>query len=128
MNNKGFTLIELLVAVAITGILASLAVVNFIEYRKDTFNTVAQSDLRTAGTAQEAYFVDNSEYLSCNGAIDCEQLPGFLASKDPDSPTASINPFNFQVTGDTFLGTAKHKKGTKTFIIDSTEGSLKETP
>ena len=127
MNNKGFTLIELLVAIAITGILATAAVVNFIEYRQATFNTVAQSDLRTAVTAQEAYFTDNTEYLPCNDAIGCEQLPGFLASKDPNG-VASLNTFNFEVSENNFVGTARHKSGTKTFMVDSTEGNIRETP
>ena len=80
-NQKGFTLIELLVTVAIIGILASIAIPQFADYKKRAFNSRAQSDLRNLSTSQEAYYSDNEEYASC-GNITCETLlPGFNASE-----------------------------------------------
>ncbi|MFQ5916301.1 MAG: type IV pilin protein [Candidatus Binatia bacterium] len=58
----GFTLIELLVVIAIIGILAAIAIPQFAAYRNRGFQAQVWSDLRNAGTSQEAYFVDNNKY------------------------------------------------------------------
>ncbi len=60
--DKGFTLIELLVVIAIIGILAAIAIPQFAAYRKRGYTAQVWSDLRNAGTAEEAYYVDNNDY------------------------------------------------------------------
>ena len=75
-NQKGFTLIELLVVIAIIGILAAIAIPQFKEYRKRAFDAGARSDLRNSAVAEEAYFVDNDSYKTCDTS-DCPTLlPG----------------------------------------------------
>lgn len=68
-KEKAFTLIEVLVVVSIVGVLSSMAIAHFTHYRTDTYNTAAKADLRTAGTAQEAYFVENNTYSSALGPL-----------------------------------------------------------
>ena len=63
-DQKGFTLIELMLVIAIIGILAAIAIPQFEFYRKRTYNSVAESDLKSACTAQEAYYVDNLTYTN----------------------------------------------------------------
>jgi type IV pilus assembly protein PilA len=75
-NEKGFTLIELLIVVAILGVLAGLAVAQFVSYRTRSYNTVAESDLRNAATAQEAYYTTHEIYSS-----DVGNLIGFTVSQ-----------------------------------------------
>ncbi len=55
-NNKGFTLIELMIVIAIIGILAAIAIPNFIAYRNKSFCSRAESDANTIAAAIADYF------------------------------------------------------------------------
>jgi type IV pilus assembly protein PilA len=63
---QGFTLIELLVVMAIVSILTAIAVPQYDAYKKRSFDLRAATDLHNIATAEEAYFMDNEEYLSCS--------------------------------------------------------------
>jgi len=54
-NRKGFTLIELMIVVAIIGILAALAIPNFLTYQARARQTESQTNLGGINTAQIAY-------------------------------------------------------------------------
>ncbi len=55
-NQKGFTLIELMIVIAIIGILAAIAIPNFISYRDKAFCSATESDAHAIASSMADYF------------------------------------------------------------------------
>lgn len=66
-NNKGFTLIELMIVVAIIGILAAIAIPNFMSYQCKAKQAEAKNLLGAARTAAEVYYAEYSTYTDTIG-------------------------------------------------------------
>jgi type IV pilus assembly protein PilA len=61
-KNKGFTLIELMIVVAIIGILAAIAVPNFLKFVAKTRRAEVKTNLEAIYKAELAYFGERDRY------------------------------------------------------------------
>jgi type IV pilus assembly protein PilA len=64
-NQKGFTLIELMIVVAIIGILAAIAIPNFLRYQLKAKTAEAKTNIGAIKTSQEAWKAENDFYANC---------------------------------------------------------------
>ena len=69
---KGFTLIELMIVVAIIGILAAIAIPNFLRYQAKTKQSEAKTNLSSIFTTQISYFGEEDTFAPTLGVLGWE--------------------------------------------------------
>jgi len=96
-KKEGFTLIELLIVVAIIGIIAGIAIPNFLGARSKARVTRAFADMRAIADALEMYYVDNTAYPAAPDE-EGDPIPGLSPTYMTSSPRI---PFPEQFIGTT---------------------------
>ena len=114
-KSAGFTLVEILVVIAVIGLLAAIAIPQFITYRSEAIDAEMKSDLRNASIVIEAYYAKQTV------------LPASLAEtvgygfQSTDGVTVSfviLSPTSYRVTAAKTGGTQPN------FTYDSATGSI----
>jgi len=108
MIKNGFTLIELLIAVAIIGILASLAYPSYQDSVRKTHRAEAQGDLMELASFMERYYTENNRYRTGGGGA--VALP-FTQSPRTGTAFYQITQGNLTDTSYTLTATAQATGG-----------------
>jgi type IV pilus assembly protein PilA len=70
---RGFTLIELMIVVAIIGILAAIAVPNFVKFTARARQSEVKSNLKGFSTAAKSYFAEQATFVCGDCGFQPEQ-------------------------------------------------------
>ncbi len=73
-SKKGFTLIELMIVVAIIGILAAIAIPNFLRFQLKSKSSEGKVNIAAIRTAEESYLAEFGSYVSA--AVFPAAVPG----------------------------------------------------
>ena len=109
---KGFTLIELVIAVAIIGILTSVAVLGYNQYKVRGYDAHSKQALKDMHLLCNAYWLDTDPEQGCDLPIIKGTYYGFNQNADV---VATLPPSPL----DNFCASAKHNSSPNTFSIDS---------
>ena len=92
-NRKGFTLVELMIVVAIIGILAAIAIPNFLQFRLKAKTSEAKSNLGAIRSTQVAYYAEWDTWVGNQTPVPIAVRAGDPA-KQPWIPAGSVSRFS----------------------------------
>jgi type IV pilus assembly protein PilA len=104
-NRKGFTLVELMIVVAIIGILAAIAIPNFLQFRLKAKTSEAKSNLGAIRSTEVAYFAEWDYYIGNQAPTPITDRTG-NANKEPWVTSTRFSILGFAPEGNVFYSYA----------------------
>ena len=84
MKQKGFTLVEIMIVVAIIGLLAAIAIPNFVKARQTAQTNACINNMRQIESAKEQYALENG--LTTGGEVTDPQIGAYIKGGYPTCP------------------------------------------
>ena len=100
VRKGGFTLIELMIVVAIIGILAAIAIPNFLRFQLKAKSSEGKTNLAAIRTAEQSYYSEFGSYVSSQGVSPANTT---TSSKVAFTGTAGFNTIGWAPEGLVFF-------------------------
>jgi prepilin-type N-terminal cleavage/methylation domain-containing protein len=92
-NRKaGFTLVEIMIVVAIIGLLAAIAIPNFVRARQTAQKNACINNLRQIDGAKEQYALENN--LGAAASVTSGNVASYIKSGFPKCPSSGVYSVN----------------------------------
>ena len=115
--------------VIIIGILAAVAIPIYLNQRKAAWNSTTQSDVKNASLVVETAMTNNNGKFDGGWAASYTEGKSKLGSSDQEITVSKDVTIKIEAgaDGNAYVITGTNDNGgTKTYVYDSTEGSVKE--
>ncbi len=99
-NKSGFTLVEIMIVVAIIGLLAAIAIPNFVKARTTAQKNTCIANLKQINTAIEQWALENKKSVGA-AVIEADANAFLKGATTPPCPGAGTYAYNAVGTGAT---------------------------